>query len=75
MGKSAAKDVFISGNRGDLPQWMFSFPRRGEDCRKRCLTLEKVDSLKELRMYLHTKKQRQYFDKVIKLHCDYGYGG
>jgi hypothetical protein len=26
-------------------------------------------------MYLHTKKQRQYFDKVIKLHCDYGYGG
>jgi len=25
-------------------------------------------------MYLHTKKQRQYFDKVIKLHYEKGYG-
>ena len=25
-------------------------------------------------MYLHTKKQKMYFDEVIRLHRDYGYG-
>ena len=25
-------------------------------------------------MYLHTKKQKMYYDEVIRLHRDYGYG-
>jgi hypothetical protein len=25
-------------------------------------------------MYLHTKKQKQYFGEVIRLHCEKGYG-